>query len=398
METWKFILLGVTGDLAKLKILPALSQFADLNQEKVIIDLIGFSRSEPEKDKIEDILNQQTKDKKHKLNSISYIQGEYTNPQYFTQIMQEADPKDRVVVYMAVPPVVFPEFLSGACPYNKHNLDILIEKPFGNDLQEAKRILQTIHSCHLQDNVRFLDHYLFKNPARLTKAELQNFKEIQDLTIDTITIKALEDISVKNRVSYYDQIGALKDMFVHMYSLYTLSLDILGKADQDEYRKIQVKDVQTGRYESYLKDTNLESSSTNTYFRTVLKPQSDNLEIVLESGKKLAHKETSIEIAFSDGSKLSWNMYPHKKISFISSNGQVDLSLERSNKEDHTNLFEDLLANNYSSFVDISEVLSGWNLYQELEKMKNFRSGVTSIYKDNTYPPEFKSAKKSASL
>jgi glucose-6-phosphate 1-dehydrogenase len=389
METWKFVLLGITGDLAKLKILPALSQFADQNQEKVSIDLIGFSRSQPDTEALEKLLNNHAREDKHKLHSIKYVQGEYTNPQHFNQIMSQKAPEDRVIVYLAVPPTVFPEFMNGACAYHNERLDILMEKPFGSDIQEAQRILQSIHSCHLESNVHFLDHYLFKSSSLLTKVETQNFKEIKSKNIVAMSLKALEDISVKDRVSYYNQIGALKDMFVHMFSLFQLGLRVTGREEDNDFAQLSVESIQVGQYRSYKKDTQLKDTQTDTYFYAGLRSKS-GVPIAMESGKKLKEKSTSIQIVFDDGSELNWNLDPDKRISLKSTEQELDMSLDRNNKRDHTNLFEALLSGNTRTFVDTTDVLRGWRLYTELEELRRFKVGPnTPLYKDGKYPVQF---------
>ena len=58
MQQWKILTLGVTGDLAKTKVLPAVAEFADLNKENVQIDFIGYSRSQPNSQEIVKILDE----------------------------------------------------------------------------------------------------------------------------------------------------------------------------------------------------------------------------------------------------------------------------------------------------------------------------------------------------
>jgi glucose-6-phosphate 1-dehydrogenase len=204
-----------------------------------------------------------------------------------------------------------------------------------------------------------------------------------------MSLKALEDISVKNRVSYYNQIGALKDMFVHMFSLFQLGLRVTGREEDNDFAQLSVESIQVGQYRSYKKDTQLKDTQTDTYFYAGLRSKS-GVPIAMESGKKLKEKSTSIQIVFDDGSELNWNLDPDKRISLKSTEQELDMSLDRNNKRDHTNLFEALLSGNTRTFVDTTDVLRGWRLYTELEELRRFKVGPnTPLYKDGKYPVQF---------
>ena len=215
---WKFLLFGITGNLAKIKILPGLAEFAILNQDKVSVELIGYSRSKPKLDEVEkalnsglknlqipkiakqkyqinDKINEQTssqiqtpKDNStHNLTNITFEQGSYEDGKVLFENIAKLKTEERLVVYLAVPPSTFLKFLQNACPYGDQNVDFIIEKPFGRDPIEAAKLLNLVESCGLSKQVHFCDHYLFKNStllSNLQRKEIQNFFEEFDNEFD----------------------------------------------------------------------------------------------------------------------------------------------------------------------------------------------------------------------
>jgi len=398
MEKWKFLLLGVTGDLASKKILPGISQFAQINEEKVKISFIGYSRSKPEEQNIIKILNEGSTTGKHFLSSISFLQGQYDDPAFFGTFIDSLDEDETGVIYMAVPPNVFLDFLKTSCPYSKKKIHILVEKPFGRDIQEAQEILDLVKACTLGDKVHFTDHYYFKSQSILEKGDLLNLKPLQSKEITRIEVSAIEKLGIEGRVGYFENVGSLKDMLPHLLSLTTLALDVQKGVDySDFFQNYKVKDVRWGQYKSYLKDGHLSESKTETYFKVEAETTS-GVEIIFESGKKLGQKKTQIKIFYSDESELIWRIDPEKNLDLISHEQVLTLNLDRNKKLDHTNLFENLLNGIVQNFVQPEEILLQWRLYQGIINFKNSKYLKPDIYKDSHYPVQaFVPRKKSGS-
>ncbi len=232
---WKFLLFGITGNLAKIKILPGLAEFAILNQDKVSVELIGYSRSTPKLDEVEKALNsglknlqnpkiakqnyqinnktneqtpsqiQTPKDNStHNLTNITFEQGSYEDGKVLFENIAKLKTEERLVVYLAVPPSTFLKFLQNACPYGDQNVDFIIEKPFGRDPIEAEKLLNLVESCGLSKQVHFCDHYLFKNStllSNLQRAKIQNFFEESDDEFDDKFDDKFDDIDKKSEDS-----------------------------------------------------------------------------------------------------------------------------------------------------------------------------------------------------
>ncbi len=392
MQNWKFLLLGITGDLSKRKILPGLAQFADHYSKDVTISLTGYSRSVPDDAEIQGILDKNTLDGKHKLQNVSYIQGEYNDPRFFTDMLSSLKPGERLVVYFAVPPVVFIELLKIFCPYNAKNLDILIEKPFGNNIEEAEKILMILEACGLIENVHFVDHYIFKSSSILNEEVKEKLIAVKEKKIKHITIQALESLDIQDRKGYYEGVGSFKDMFpAHLMSMLDLSVKTYKQdIDPKIYESFSVDSVVMGQYASYRNDVESQTSTTDTYFKVdgsfEIFP-GERISVCFESGKKLGLKKTQITIQFEDGDILTWNIEPDKKIHLSGGSGfEYDLS---SNKLDHTNVFERILIRNLWRFLSVEYVLLGWKIYGKVISFVQADHTPVKIYRDEVWPVQF---------
>lgn len=356
---WKFLVIGITGDLSKRKILPALAQFSNLNKDELEISLFGYSRSKPAEEEITEVLSENS------LKSIEFVQGEYNDPSFFQSLISGLKNNERLIVYFAVPPIVFLDLLETFCPFYKANLDIIIEKPFGRDTNEAIKILQKIDECKLEKNIHFCDHYLFKSGLELGD-EIESFlATFLEKGITEIHFKALEALDVKGRGGYYDEIGAIKDMLpAHLYSL----LDYIGTRFNklEEIESAEVVNVKLGQYIGYKQDVNNFESETDSYFLAELKTK-QGIKLVLESGKKQSEKLTSIEIFNQFGEKIVWNIDPLKEITLYQNNLEVKkIKIDTNRKMDHTKMFSDLLNNSYEKFFKAENTVKGWKLYEKV--------------------------------
>jgi len=371
MHQTKIVVLGITGDLAKLKILPSVAQLAELNQTKTVVELLGYSRSIIDKETIENILNKNTKSRdKHYLTDIKLENGDYEDPAFFSNLVSSLKEGQKAIVYLAIPPSKFLKILQNSCPYNQaEKIDIIVEKPFGQNIDEAKAMIDVINACQMGYKVHFCDHYLFKNATRIPDIDIKNFSSNLSKDIKSLKIQALESIGVNDRVGYYDNAGALMDMLPHLYSLMIKTLQLVKPGFNGGQLKFDFMNAKFGQYLGYLSDTGLEQSSTETYFNiktSVSGFQGENFDLHLESGKLRPEKQTTITLEFKDGSKLLWEISPMQKLSYVYTDQELSINLDRGGVLDHTNLFQDILNENYKYFVTPNQVIWGWELYQTM--------------------------------
>jgi glucose-6-phosphate 1-dehydrogenase len=362
MQKWKFIIAGITGDLARRKILPALGEFSNIFSQKLDIEVIGYSRSQPDHEAIYNSLNSK---RPSKIKNVKFYTGQYDDPSFFINLMQDVSAEKKIIFYFAVPPQVFLLLLENLCPYHTKNIDIVIEKPFGNNMNEAKKIIDKVHECKLTEKTRYCDHYMFKSGLQLDDKTLEIIKNLP-MRIESISIKALETIDVQGRSSYYEGVGAIKDMIpAHFYTLIKSLQKVLQREiDINDDGKIFIRNVKLGQYQGYLEQIQRQTSSTETYF--LIDMYINQIAFVLESGKKLDRKETSITILYENNTTLYWRIDPDPILLLDSEEIHIQ---NREAVSDHTRLFMDILFGNYDRFLNESDVINGWRIY---ENIKNF--------------------------
>jgi glucose-6-phosphate 1-dehydrogenase len=368
METIKFFILGISGNLAKEKVLPALGQFHGLYGDQINIEVHGYSRSEAnlaEIQKLTCLANSSS------CPRIKLYNGEYENNQVYHDLISGLKENERLVVYLAIPPSIFIKFLQNSCPYGQHKIDILMEKPFGANENEANQIIKIIEACDLGDKVHFIDHYWFKNSARADFNIIADNLKLDISKLKKIKIQALEKIDIGSRKGFYDQTGATKDMLVHLYSLLNLSKKLFENLDFAVSIN-KVTNLKLGQYESYQSEIDDSGSLTETYFNinTEFKYQEKNVEIEFESGKKLQEKITKITLEFDDQT-VEYTLAPESNIK-IHRSGKEDeiINIEDPKTLDHNNVFFDVWHNEFSRFVPKDEVINGWKVFN---KVKEFR-------------------------
>lgn len=349
------ILFGITGDLSKRKIIPSIGVLSNL-YENIEIELVGYSRSKPEVTEIENLLNL---NQQHKLKSIKFIQAEYTDAKLLQElVINKIKDKYYLIFYLAVPPFLFQEIIKNLCIFGQDKLSIVMEKPFGEDLKEAKKILQNIKNCKLTKNVKFFDHYLFKDGININSKLINKYIK----NPYQIEIKAKEFISIEGRERYYEKIGAIKDMLPsHLYSLtkktyLILNLDFCIK-------NLQITNLEIAQYKDYAMHSQNPHSKIETYFNIKFLDTKNKIKLTIESGKKLEKKETSITVINNKG-KLYWEIHPNPQIKTKNTTHFIN----KTNMPEHTKMFSYLIENKTENFLTKKEIIEGWKLYNLVEK------------------------------
>jgi glucose-6-phosphate 1-dehydrogenase len=372
MKTHKILILGITGNLSKLKILPAIGQYFDIYKDDYNIELYGYSRSTANEEEIKTLIRSQTTSDLNSL-KICLETGQYTDITFYDKLVSSLGEGDKLTVYLAVPPSVYLGFLDSSCPYSSTAIDILIEKPFGENLEEAKSLLETIEKCQLNRNVHFIDHYLFKDSLQLDILDVQQQLSYYSLSFNNvkeINIIALETVGVMDRGGYYDTIGALKDMFPHLLSLFNFGLEFFGKPSFEE-NMWSIKSKEFSQYQGYQNDVGNLQSQTQSYFKInleLINMKNEVVKVIMESGKKLTQKLTQLEIKFDNGHCLNLQLAPEKTLKLTDKNNIVlnNFGVHIENKIDHVRVFDDIFVEDYSRFVPNSKVLEYWKLYNKI--------------------------------
>jgi glucose-6-phosphate 1-dehydrogenase len=379
MKNITFLVVGITGDLAKRKILPAISQFADLHQTDSV-HLIGYSRSKPDEEEITKALHQSNKSGNHILSSITFVQGQYDDTAVFEKLLQTSTPNDHIFVYLATPPHVFIPFLQNTCPLDPSNIDIIIEKPFGQNLEDAEKIIAVSKNCSLTNRIHFFDHYSFKEGMLISSEISKSIQNFAKHPISCISIKALEKLGVDNRLGYYDEIGATKDMLQHLITLQNTCANLL-QILPITHKTLQIRGIILGQYEQYP----LESSNTETYCK--IETLQNQTEIMLETGKNLGTKLTQIRIENTNNEVILWTIDPNPQIEYISKDkNEIWKESDTKGLLEHTTLFNNLMSNNLDRVVSYDNAIEGWKIYQQISQYIATKKPQLHTYKTGFYP------------
>ena len=226
------------------------------------------------------------------------------------------------VYYFAVAPSFFMTITNGLQKYcSENNAKVIIEKPFGEDLEKAGLLNDELEKFFNQDEIYHIDHYLGKEMIQnILSLRFKNiiFKGIWNKDfIENVQITAAETVGVGTRASYYDKSGALKDM-VQNHLLQVLSLVAMEEPKGTESIRIHesqynllsalkpIEDVRDslvmGQYEGYLQEENIPiDSKTETYAALKLYIDNERWEGVpffIRTGKKMDNRETQVVVQF----------------------------------------------------------------------------------------------------
>ena len=244
------VIFGATGDLSGRKLLPALYNLARQRSLPAGFAVVGaamtemsdgafrkhaaqrirqFSRTQPIDDRVLDAL----------LSSLHYVTVDFGRLEDFKALgtkLDELDAANHVpgnrIFYCATPP---PTYQTIAVQLQAAGLNkgegfhrIVVEKPFGSDLQSARELTQTLQKVFTEDSVYRIDHYLGKETVQNILAfRFANsiFEPVWNSNlIDSVQITVAEEIGIENRGAYYDRAGALRDIIQnHGLQLVTLT-------------------------------------------------------------------------------------------------------------------------------------------------------------------------------
>jgi glucose-6-phosphate 1-dehydrogenase len=329
------VLFGATGDLAKRKLFPALYHLERHGTLKVPV--IGVARS----DWTDEAFCQNCHDSimaaipdadqavvESLMHRLDLIQGDYSDHKTWTTLHKTLDKhKSTVAVfYMAIPPSMFPTVAQSLASVGLNERGrIVVEKPFGRDLASAVELNQTLHSIFPEERIFRIDHYLGKESVE----DLLVFRFSNTLLepvwnrnyVRSVQITMSETIGVEGRGSFYDGVGAIRDVvqnhLLQVTALAAMEPPVGPEASflQDEKAKVfaAMKSVDPtqlvrGQYVGYRDEPGVAPDSTTETFAAV------RLEIdswrwagvpwYVRAGKALKESATEVVVEFREPPSL----------------------------------------------------------------------------------------------
>ncbi len=439
-----FILFGATGDLAHRKIVPALyhaflsESYADM---PVVLGVGRSDWSDSEyRRSIQEALVAGGVDADaaakwceqclayQRVSSYAELTPAYERA---TALEAAHDLRGNRIFYLAVPPAVFPDVISHLGEHRRRHpwpgwTRIVVEKPFGHDLESAVELNRRIHDHFSENEIYRIDHYLGKETVQnLLVFRFANaiFESLWNRShVERVEITVAEEVGTEGRAGFYEGVGALRDMVQnHLTQLLALTaMEVPARFDAEGIRQEKIKvlrsvapvspsDVVKGQYtaangmEGYRDHEGVrEDSRTETFVALRLFVQNwrwQGVPFLLRTGKRMQHRLTEIAVFFRrppvqlfggpDSCNVTRNvlrirLQPDEgfalgfevKAPGEATPGRMNLSSQNLNfsyadafgriPDAYETLLRDLVKGDQTLFVHADETEAAWRLYQPI--------------------------------
>ncbi|MEW1994092.1 glucose-6-phosphate dehydrogenase [Streptomyces coelicoflavus] len=348
------VIFGVTGDLSRRKLMPAVYDLANRGLLPPGFSLVGFARRDWEDQDFAQVVHDAVKEHartpfreevwQQLSEGMRFIPGDFDDDNAFEQLRKAVEELDasrgtsgNYAFYLSVPPKFFPKVVQ---QLKKHGLTdapdgswrrAVIEKPFGHDLDSARDLNALVHEVFDPEQVFRIDHYLGKETVQNILAlrfANQMYEPIWNRSyVDHVQITMAEDIGIGGRAGYYDGIGAARDV-IQNHLLQLMALTAMEEPAAFDARSLLTEKLKVlravrlpddlgdhtvrGQYAGgwqggaqvpgYLEEEGIDpASTTDTY--AAIKLGVDNrrwagVPFYLRTGKRLGRRVTEIAVVF----------------------------------------------------------------------------------------------------
>ncbi len=412
------VIFGITGDLGRRKLLPALFNVAKSGQTDEL-EIIGVSRRKISKEKIlERFADEKFSDVDKFAKAFRTVKIDPANPQDFAKLKFAKN--TRPIFYLSVPPDATNQIVKGlaAAKLNTPDSRIMFEKPFGRDEKSARKLFANTEKIFAENQIYRIDHYLEKDMAQnlvVFRGSNAMFSQLwHGYFIERIDIIASEKIGIEGRGDFYEQTGAMRDVIQgHLLQLAALTLmkipldfswNKLAEYKLAALRQIQPISIDTyrdalirGQYDGYLSDAGREKSSTETFANLAIcstDPDWRGVPIRLIAGKKLAEKFTEIRVYFRRSYATQDNLLRirldsnsvdvglrTKIIGYDRQFETIDMTLPGGEApEAYEQVLIDAIRGDRSLFLSREEILESWRVvdaaFRQKTVLREYKSGA----------------------